>query len=299
MLDFRLRTFLILCKELNYTKTANLLHITQPAVSQHIKYLEQEYGVDLFYYEGRHLTLTNAGKILYDFALGIENSIDRTKQLMNMPSDTYPPLVFGTTRTIGEYTIPKILSELILDYPTMKLSMIVDNTNILLNKLENGEIDFALIEGQFDKGEYNSFTLSTEAFIGVCSPQNPIAKDSVNFKDIFNQRLIIREKGSGTREILEQILLEHNITMQGFDNIIEIGNIKAIKELVLKNLGITFLYKEAVKRELENGELYKIRISDFDVVREFNFVFLKNNLHYEEYIKWYKYFKSKIRSSTF
>lgn len=292
MLDYRLKTFLMLCKVLNYTKTAELLHITQPAVSQHIKYLEEEYGVKLFDYVGRELTLTKAGKLLYEFTLGIENSIGKTKEMMLLPDDSPPPIKFGTTRTIGEYTMPKILSKILSDYPNIKINMIVDNTEILLKKLQDGEIDFALLEGQFNKDEYNSFTISMESFIGICSPNHPFANENVNFIDIFKERIIIRENGSGTRDIFEQILLEHNITMSSFDNFVEIGNISAIKELVRNNMGITFLYKEAVKNELEEGSLCKIKIGDFDVLREFNFVFLKNNLHKEEYMNWYNYIKT-------
>lgn len=293
MLDFRMKTFITLCNILNYTKTAEVLNITQPAVSQHIKYLELEYGVKLFQYIGRELILTNEGKLLYDFALGIENSMERLRDRLSMTDETYPPLNFGTTRTIGEFTMPKVLHNLLSDFPLIKINMIVDNTKVLLNKLKNGEIDFALLEGQFNKDEFETKTISKESYIGVCSPVHPFAKDKVNFNDILKERIIIREKGSGTREILEQILLEHNITMNVFEKVIEIGNISAIKELVKDNFGITFLYKEAVKKELSEKNLCKIKIGDFDVLREFNFVFLKNNLHKEEFIKWYNYIVSK------
>lgn len=291
MIDFRLKTFLTLCKVLNYTKTAEILHITQPAVSQHIRYLEKEYEVKLFEYKGKNLALTDRGKVLYDFVLGVESSSQRMKLIMSQPKETITPLYFGTTLTIGEYIMPKLIAKLISDFPTMEITMEVDNTETLLKKLHNGHIDFALIEGQFDKFQYNSFLLSLESFIGVCSPKSFLNKVKVSFNEIFEERLILREKGSGSREIFEQILFEHNTTMSNFKKVLEIGNINVIKELVEKNLGVTFLYKEAVENELKEGNLIKINISDFDVIREFNFVFLKNSLHTEEYMRWYDYFK--------
>lgn len=291
MIDFRIKTFLTLCKELNYTNTAKVLHITQPAVSQHIKYLEEDFGVKLFHYDGKSLKLTREGKILYNFAIAAESSSYRTKKLMSLPINSMPPIKFGTTLTIGEYTMPKLLKRLILDYPTMEISMEVSNTEILLEKLKNGDIDFALLEGHFDKFKYDTFLFSQESFIGICSPNNPLSLGPVGFKEIFNERLILRERGSGSREIFEQILYEHNTTMDNFDKIIQIGNINIIKQIVGEDLGVSFLYKEAVENELRNKTVSKISIKDFDVIREFNFVFLKDSLHYEEYTRWFEYFK--------
>ena len=292
MIDFRIKTFLTLCKELNYTNTAKVLHITQPAVSQHIRYLEEDFRVKLFHYDGKSLQLTREGKILYDFAIAAESSSYRTKKLMSLPINSMPPIKFGTTLTIGENTMPKLLKRLILDYPTMEISMEVSNTEILLEKLKNGDIDFALLEGHFDKFKYDTYLFSNETFIGICSPNNPLSLGQVSFNEIFNERLILREKGSGSREIFEQILYEHNTTMENFDKKIEIGNINIIKQLVAENIGVSFLYKEAVEDELRNKTLKKINIKDFNVIREFNFVFLKDSFHYEEYTRWFKYFKT-------
>lgn len=298
MIDYRLKTFLILCKVLNYTKTAEILHITQPAVSQHIKYLEDNYEIKLFDYIGKNLELTEAGRILYDFTLAMETSSDRIKLMMTKPKLKQYPIKFGSTLTIGEYTMSKLISKLIMDFPSLNITMEVGNTSVLLEKLRNGKIDFALLEGHFDKSEYNSMFFSLESFIGVCGSNHRFANKKINFEDILNERLILREIGSGTRDIFEQILYEHNLTMKNFKRITEIGNMSVIKELVKENLGITFLYREVVERELSNGSLKKIDLKDFDVEREFNFVFLKDSLHYQEYTNWYRYFvdlKNKTR----
>lgn len=292
MIDFRLKTFLTLCKVLNYTKTAEILHITQPAVSQHIKYLEDSYNVKLFNYIGKNLELTEAGEILYNYTLAMKTSSDRIKLILSSPQHGNYPITFGSTLTIGEYTMSNLLSKLLLDFPNINVTMKVGNTKVLLDKLRDGKIDFAILEGHFDKSEYNSIFFSQESFIGVCSPEHYFANQNISFQDIFNEPLILREKGSGTRDIFEQILYEHNITMKSFKHITQIGNINVIKELVKKNLGITFLYKEAVKAELANGSLVKINLKDFDVEREFNFVFLKDSLHYTEYLHWCNYFLS-------
>lgn len=294
MINFRLKTFLTLCRVQNYTKTAEVLHITQPAVSQHIKYLEEEYNTKLFQYKGKVLSLTESGEILYSFVTGIESSSLRLKEILLSSQNFQTPIHFGTTLTIGQYTMPTILSNLIKDYPQVHINMEVDNTKNLLHKLENGDIDFALLEGHFDKSKYSAMMFSKENFIGICSPYNLLAKDKVDFEEVFQEKLIVREMGSGTREIFEQILYEHNFTMDNFKQKIELGNISIIKDLIKENLGITFLYEKAVKKELENGTLKKINIKDFNVEREYNFVFLKHNLHAKEYINWFNYFHKSL-----
>src|SRR5699024_1851434 len=267
MLDFRLKTFFILCKVLNYTTTAKLLHITQPAVSQHIKYLEKEYNVKLFNYKGKNLSLTKEGETLYRFVAGIESSSQKIKERLSSSSDSNTNIKFGTTLTIGEYTMPKILTNLIKDYPNIHINMEVNNTKTLLQKLEDGDIDFALLEGHFNKDKYNTIRFSKEEFIGICSPLNSLANKESSFKEISKENLIIRETGSGSREIFEQILYENNFTINRFKQIHEIGSISTIKDLIIENLGITFLYKNAVVEELKSGKLNQLYIEDFNIER--------------------------------
>ncbi len=290
MLDYRLKTFLSLCRILNYTKTAEELHITQPAVSQHIKHLEEDYGVKLFDYQGKNLQLTKEGEILYRFSLSMAASSDKIRSILSKPKDRNLPLRFGSTLTIGEYTMSKLLKRLIKDFPSIDINMQVGNTETLLKMLEDGKIDFAILEGHFDKSEYESILFSEEAYIGVVSPRHELGKKEVSFEDLFNNTLILREKGSGTRDILERILYEHNHTMASFSKTIEIGNMHLIKELVKADLGLTFLYKEAVEKELKDGQLVEINLKGFQIQRDFNFVYLKNSLHHKEYLAWLKYF---------
>ena len=292
MIDFRLKTFLTLARVLNYTNTAKILHITQPAVSQHIKHLEEEYKTKLFSYNAKTLSLTKAGKMLYDFILAMEVSSNKMKETLFSLDSEELPLRFGTTLTVGGYKMKDILPKLIQDFPKRNITMEVGNTRSLLGDLRSGKIDFAILEGHFDKSEYEWRLFSKERFIGVCSPLHEFKDGDIKFQDILKEKLILREKGSGTRYIFEQLLYEHNITMKSFSDIIEVGNMEIIKHLVSKNMGITFLYQEAVKKEIDSGELVKINLSDFDVEREFNFVFLKDNLHAKEYIEWFDYLVS-------
>lgn len=291
MLDFRHETFLTLCSCKSFTKAAGLLQITQPAVSQHIKYLEEFYGCKLFDTANRKIRLTHQGELLREFAMTVFSDSKHFKENIRSVQTATMQFSFGATLSIGEYVMPEILSRLLTKYPEMKFQMSVANTQVLLERLNNGELDFILAEGLFDKSEYDSTLFNLEKFIPVCSPKSVFAKDEVSFHEITKSRLILRERGSGTREIFENILQKNNYSLHAFERIIEIGNMAAIKKMVSNGLGITFLFEVAVKKEIEEGSLSLINIPDFSEQREFNFVILKNSFFRERYMKIYTLLK--------
>jgi DNA-binding transcriptional LysR family regulator len=291
MLDFRHETFLTLCACNSFTKTAELLHMTQPAVSQHIKHLEEFYGCKLFDTSNRRVRLTPQGKLLKEFAMTVfSDSKNFRKNISSINADTMQ-FSFGATLSIGEYVMPKILSRLLTKYPEMKIHMSVANTHVLLERLNNGELDYIVVEGLFDKSEYEAVLFSLENFIPVCAPQSEFADREADFHEITKSRLILREKGSGTREVFENILQKYNYTLQAFEKVIEIGNMAAIKKMVSSGLGITFLFEVVAKSEIENGDLSVINSSGFHEQREFNFVFLKNSFFRERYMTIYHLMK--------
>ena len=290
ILDYRLNTFITLAQILNYTKTAKLLHITQPAVSQHIKYLEEQYNTKLFHYSNKTLSLTSKGILLYEYAIAMKTSSDKIMDSFQNEGADKISLRFGTTLTIGEYSMRPLLKKTLHDYPYINLSMDVSNTKSLLSQLRDGKIDFAILEGHFDKSKYAWTPFKFVDFIGVCSPTHKFANKKITFQEILKETVILREKGSGTRNIFEQILYEQNLSLESLDHYIEIGNMEIIKSLVEENFGISFLYKESVKKELANKTLRKLNIANFNIKREFNFVYLKGSLHGQEYSDWFNYF---------
>lgn len=275
MLDFRIYTFLELCKTLSYTKTAEKLHMTQPAVTQHIKFLEEFYKNKLFLYSGRTLSLTEYGKLLHRYLVAMNSDSEKVREkILNLSSNNHT-LNFGATLTIGEYVIPKVLRKLSSDYPEINVSISVKDTKLLLEKLENGDIEFLLVEGFFEKTKYDSFLFSKEEFVAVCSNKNRFSQGEFTFEDLLEERIIVREKGSGSRDIFEKILYDNNLSINDFNKKYEIENIKIIKEMVKNNAGITFIYKTAIEEEIKKGEITVIKLKNFHAEREFNFVFLK------------------------
>lgn len=276
MLDNRLQTFLTLCETCNYTKTAEKLNMTQPAVSQHIQFLENYYQVALISSKGKNFSLTEEGKALQQYVRTLKANSERILPLLHRIKNQVKPLNFGATLTIGEYMIPPILYQIFKEDPQINISMFVENTLVLQEMLWDGKIDFALLEGHFSQSQFEFKLISNETFVGVCSPNNEIASKTTDLEELLSQNLILREPGSGTRDILEQALYNHNLSIKDFKRKIEIGNMNAIKELCHQNIGITFMYREAVKKEISQGYLKEIPIRNFNIIHPFNFVYLKN-----------------------
>ncbi len=282
MQDFRMETFLAASRLLSYTETARELHITQPAVSQHIRFLEEHYGAKLFRYEGKKLCLTEAGVLLRKAATTMKH--DEITVLATLKAGSQAPLVFGATRTIGDYFIPETLVRYLANEKSADICMLVDNTKTLLAKIDTGELDFAFIEGYFRKSEYDYKVFSEQPFVAVCGANDLWQSGSVPFESLFDSCVIVREPGSGTREILERYLRERNSSIADFRRMIEVGSIRAIKSLVSANCGITFLYEAAVAQELQEGSLRKISLLDFERSNSFTMVWRKNSIFHEQYL---------------
>lgn len=283
MLDFRMETFLTVCQYMNFTRAAEALNITQPAVSQHVRYLEKHYQVKLFRYEGKKLKLTRAGEMLRSAALTMTHDELSLGKRMQSAYEEFQDIRFGATMTVGEVIMARILKRYLAEYPDAQLHMEVGNTQELLQKLDHGELDFALVEGFFKKSEYDFLHYSTENYIPVCSPHYPFQKKIRQLEDLFSERLLLREYGSGTREILERYLDSKNFGVDDFAKTAEIGSLHTIKELTKEGLGITFLYEIAVRQELENGELKEIRIKDFKLSHDFTFIWRRGSIYADTY----------------
>ena len=286
MQDFRMETFLTASKLLSYTDTAKELHITQPAVSQHIRFLEEHYNAKLFRYEGKKFCLTEAGVLLRKAATTMKH--DEITLLETLKASPRKKLVFGATRTIGDYFIPDTLIQYLTNEQNTDICMLVDNTETLLHKIDSGELDFALVEGYFRTSEYDYKVFSEQNFIAVCGVDDLLNGQNPTIDSLFESCIIVREPGSGTREILERYLNERNCSIANFQRVIEVGSIRAIKSLVSANCGITFLYEAAAAQELRDGTLRKIPLIDFERSNSFAMVWRKNSIFRAQYLNLYQ-----------
>ena len=255
MLDFRMETFLEVCKDMNFTKTARRLNMTQPAVSQHIHWLEEAYGTRLFSYQGKKMSLTPAGEMLKNFAATMSHDILLLREKMQESTRKKRELKIGLTLTIAEFEAAKSMARYLNENETYSMLLSVGNTRELLKELEEGKIDFALVEGNFPRDIYHHQLYATEPYIAVCAADDPLSRGRHTIDELLGRRLVTREAGSGTRNILERYLEMKSLEVTDFSALVEAGSIGLIKQLVEYGCGITFLYRMAVKRELEEGRL--------------------------------------------
>jgi len=267
MLDYRVLTFLTLYDEMNYRRTAEKLNMTQPGVTQHIHYLENYYGVKLFEYNGRQLSRTKQAEQLKRHFESVRAEELSLKEDFVQADRLH--LRVGATKTIGEFVIvPKVIE--FLQQRNHSLDLIVDNTEKLLTMLSRGELDFAVIEGVFDKERYPHHLFKKEQFVGICGQDHLFAGRTVSLGDILRESLIVREPGSGTRRLLEQAISDRGYSLDSFQSCSSISNFSVICELVAKNGAITFAY-EPISNSRE--DLKTFTAEEMQIQGEFNFVY--------------------------
>lgn len=285
MLDFRIETFLTVCNHMNFTRAAEELHITQPAVSQHIQYLEQQYHVQLFRHVGKKTILTEAGEKLRNAVTTIKNDEKVLVKQMRQANPEKTAMVFGVTMTVGEYIIAPLISKYLRRHPDIDVHIKRGNTSQLLSALHAGEIDFAFVEGYLDPGEYDLLPYRTEKFIAVCNSNHSFTNGRIpkTLSDLLTERLIVREQGSGTRDILEKNLAVHDLRISDFAHLAEVESMHTIVSLLLEDCGISFLYEIAVMNELAEGRLREIALDDFHMTHGMSFVWNKGSVFGDTY----------------
>ena len=303
MLDFRVETFLTVCRTMNYTRAAEELNITQAAlsqairslerelgvqlferVSQHIAHLERDYGVPLFAYRNKKLQLTDAGALLRD-ALSTMAHDERLlrDRMRSSATGARVELSLGMTLTAGEYLVAAPLADYLRRHPELHVAVRSGGTSELLALLNAGEIDCAFVEGFFDKNAYAWDVFRTERLVCVCAADHEFAARPVRVEDLFDERLIVREPGSGTRAVLEHALAAQNLTVDGFAQASVVESLDVIKILVEHDLGISFLYEAAVARELAAGTLRVIDLEGLAILHDIAFIRLKNSVFEREF----------------
>lgn len=287
MLDYRIETFITLCKERNYSKTAQILCITQPAVTQHIQYLERFYNCKLFEYENKQLHLTPQGKILERMALGLHASTKRVHELILESKTKSKCFSIGVSLTVSEYMLPLVLTKLLELEPTLNIDVSVGSSTNLIKSLKTGTKECLLIEGTFDKQDLEHRFFCREEYIAVSSKPY----DETTFRELLSETLISMDEASGSYKLLQQELLKEDLTPHDFLNIIYANNLTLIKSLVKNGRGIAFIYKNAVLQELENQELYEIPLGRL-FYQDFHFVMLKNNMFIKDYLLFYDFAKN-------
>lgn len=288
MFDDRVFTFLTLYKEMNYHRTAEKLQMTQPGVTQHIQYLEKQYGIKFFRYEGRTLYRTPEAE---RFKRHLDSMMAEEQAMREEFAQAHGiSLRIGATKTIGEFVLTPVIHHFLQD-PNHSLDFVTDNTKNLLQLLEDRQLDFAIVEGVFDKSRYCYQLYKKEAFIGICSKKHRFAGKVVSLRDLFQETLLIREAGSGTRRLLEQAISDRGFSLQNFNRTISLGNFSLIMDLLVQIPSITFAYHPIA---LQRNDLATFSVQDMAIEGEFNFVFCNRAIGEEKIQQLFQGFSDSI-----
>ncbi|MCI1923809.1 MAG: LysR family transcriptional regulator [Lentilactobacillus buchneri] len=281
VLDRRYETFLTLAKTVSYTKTAQKLYITQPAVTQQIASLQKDLQIELVRYERPNLIITSAGRELAKYIESVRIKSHQLLQHLQSPNDKRS-LKFGATLSFNTIVEPNFIKHIAPKFTN--IDCLVANTDQILTQIDNGQIEFGLVEGNFKLSDYDSIPIFKDDFIAVCNPQNPLANQKrIDLKACLKFPLLLREVGSGTRSILEDWLAMVNHSVSDFSKIITIGDMSTIISLLQANMGISFMYRSLLTEKLSTHQLVQLPLTSFDITRTLSMVFQKQSYYETQY----------------
>ncbi|WP_373898648.1 selenium metabolism-associated LysR family transcriptional regulator [Haloimpatiens sp. FM7315] len=266
MNERKLRIFYEVSKELNMTKVAEKLYVSQPSISQAINDLERELDVKLFERIGKKIYLTYYGEVLLKYVRRILNIYDEASRVMkDINSLKGGKLIIGASTTIGIYIMPDVIGKFSKKYPDIDISIIVENTENIVKLIEENKLDIAFVEGPVHSDEIRLEKFCEDELVFITNSDHPWTRDKKIVKeDILKEKIIIREKGSGTREVFVDALKKRDIDFKIF---MELGHTEAIKKAVEAGIGVSCISKRCVKDEVNYGKLVVAKIDDLRIIR--------------------------------
>ncbi len=268
----QIRIFLSASKHMSFTRAAEELHISAPAISLQIKEMEDDMGVHLFTQENRKVALTSAGEYFLLYARRVSSTLNEANTMMERFRGTqFRHLKIGMVST-AEYFLPQMLAEFKKDYPNLQVRIEIRNRPQLIELLRDGEIDIALMGRPPKEIDTRVEPFASNPHVFIASPQNPLAgKLNVAAEALTEFEIIARELRSGTRAIMKNYFTEHNISPIVS---MEMSSNEAIKQAVIANLGISFVSLHTIGQELASNKIALLDIQDTPIMRTWHVVAL-------------------------
>lgn len=282
LIDDKLETFVAVCDTKSFTKAAEILSLTQPAVSQHIKRLEEELNTTLFLRKKGELLLSDEGEIVLTYAKRMIALCDKMREKVKNAKSRVNRIRIGITHTQESGLLMDVLSKIALGDDSLQITFITDNIKNLYDMLENFEIDMAVIEGKPTNPSFNFVVINTDSLMCIVSSQNALAKKStVTLEELKKEHLILRLPTSSTRERFASALDGIGESIDNFDVTIEVDSIATIRNLVKKDFGMSVLARSSCAHELSKGTLVALPIENLSMIRETTIVYHKTFTHTE------------------
>jgi DNA-binding transcriptional LysR family regulator len=283
MISFAHRVFMEVAANLSFSKAAQTLFVTQPAISKHVKALEDQYKVPLFERKGNSILLTEAGKKLNEYLLAaadIERKIEYDLSVLSNVSHAAGHLRLGASTTVALYILPSILSGFQKEYANAHIQLVNRNSEYILNALLNHEVDMGIIEvdNKLTTVSYRPFM--SDEVIPVCSAKSPLAGKSLTLKQLLKTPLALRERGSGTLNALLKALSVHHIKPADLSVKIRLGGTEALKNFLLADQCLGFMPRPSIVRQLAEGDLVEVPVEGLKITRDFFFIRRKGTEDY-------------------
>ncbi len=280
MLDAKLHTLLAVAETNNFTRAAQLLSLTQPAVSHHIALLEQELGAPLFVRCRGRAQLTREGEIAVRYARRMKALYEKMQEELSEAEGRLERIRVGITHTAESNLITEALAKYGNENGNVIITIITDTIKNLYDAVENYDLDLAIVEGRPRSSDLNALLLDTDSIVCVLSNNNPLARRSmVTLEDLKREKLILRLPSSGTRKLFESHLVSANESIDNFDIALEVDNIATIKDLVRKDLGVSVLARSACMDEIRKGKITSLPIENLSMIRQTSVVYRRDFVH--------------------
>ncbi len=275
--DFRLKVFCSVANHLSFTKAAGELFVTQPAVTKHIHELEQQYGTRLFERKGNSVFLTPAGELLKKYANQILQLYQEAAfELGTLQSKHSGKLRLGASTTIGQYLIAPLLAKYYEKFPQVELSLLNGNTEMIENAILSHTIDLGVVEGRKHHSGIKYVDFMDDELVAVVHVKSKLAHlDELTLDELTHIPLVLRERGSGTLEVIEGALKEHNLKLSSLQIVMHLGGTESIKSFLEHSNCMAFLSIKSIQKELNMGQLKLIKVKDLVLMRKFWLIHLQ------------------------
>ncbi|MBR1606161.1 MAG: LysR family transcriptional regulator [Clostridia bacterium] len=281
MIENRVYSLLKVSETKNFTRAAEQLSLTQPAVSQHVQGLEKELGVRVFERGSGELHITHEGEIVLKYAkrmLALYNNMCRD---LKKEKNQITALRVGITHTAESNAIAEVLAKYVKAHDSMSIKILTDATANLYDMLRNFELDFAIVEGKTNDPNLRYMMLDTDSLVLAVSPSHRLAGQSmVTIRELKKEKLILRLPDSNTRNLFVSSLESQNMSVDDFNILLEINNIATIKDLIRRDIGVSVLAKSACQDEIRKKKIVVLPIENLSMMREINIVYPQDFEHF-------------------
>jgi len=297
MADRRLQVFHTVARLLSFTKAAEALHMTQPAVTFQVRQLEEQFNTRLFDRTHNRISLTEAGKRVYEYAHRIfELYSEMDSAVREMTGDISGVLMIGASTTIAEYMLPALLGDFKEKYPDVNVQLKVSNSDGIVHMVENNVIDLGVVESPVMNKNLVVEVCRMDQLVGVVSPQHPLAGyESVKMEDLLEHPYICREEGSGTREVIADYMNGLGIHDSQIHLSMELGSPESIKGAVEAGMGVSIISFATVQKELKLGTLVALTLEP-RLERPFSFVHQKQKFRHRAMDELLEFARSYCKS---